>query len=347
MKTRIQLSDWALWVYDSKWLYGMGCYGQRLQTQYATLAKSWYYTSKNPSGFKVLTAAYNAGLNPRLYDCHGIVDGFRMDDGTTAEIDFDPALDISADMEFYRVKSAGQLGKDYGTVDGNLIDNRGYGYWRSGHFGVGVGDGQVVDIWNTGYPARKRDQTLGSWTYWVKCYGIDYSEQGEIDMLQKGDKGLAVTYWQKALLKRDPASLPRFGADSDFGGETETATKAFQTAVGLSASGMVDTNTFAYMANALIGLTVEVSTGVPQADYDAVMRNVEELTGQLTTQIGICANQAAELSTVTAERDTLAGQLATEADISASNAAEASARKVELQDVADAFRALAGIANKY
>jgi len=275
-KTRRQLSDWALWVYDSKWIYAMGTYGQRLQTQYATLAKSYYYSVKNPSLFKKLTTRYKAGENPRLYDCHGIVDGFRMDNDTTAEIDFDPSVDTSANIEMNRVKSSGKLGIDYGSINASMKDNAGYGYWKDGHFGVGVGDGQVVDIWSTGDPARKRDQTLGNWTYWLKCYGIDY-EEGDI-MLQRGDKGLAVTYWQKSLLKWNSAALPTWGADSDFGGETETWTKQFQVAMGLPNTGVVDAITYGHMANVLISITA----GIPQSELDAEKAKTAEALEQVT-----------------------------------------------------------------
>lgn len=278
MKTRQQLSAWAMWVYESKWLYGMGCYGQRLQAHYATLAKSWYYTSKNPTGFKVLTKKYNAGENPRLYDCHGIVDGFRMDDGSTAEIDFDPSLDISADTEFKWVKAAGKLGVDYGPTDKNMLDNAGYGYWKSGHFGVGVGDGQVIDIWNTGYPARKRDQALGGWDYWLKCSGIDYTDQEVIDdMLQKGSKGEAVKAWQERLIEQDPAALPKYKADQDFGGETLEWTNKFKAAFGLPQDGIVDDLTWNAMISAL------QHTGPSQADLDAAKAEIVKLTGQLSS----------------------------------------------------------------
>jgi hypothetical protein len=272
MKTRQQLASWAMWVYDSKWLYGMGTYGQRLQTIYATLAKSWYYTTKNPTGFKVLTTAYKAGLNPRLYDCHGIVDGFRMDDDTTTEIDFDPALDISADMEFNRVKNAGTLGVDYGTIDKNMTDNAGYGYWKSGHFGVGVGDGQVVDIWSTGYPARKRDQTLGNWTYWVKCSDIDYSgTQGESDfMIVKGDgPNQAVYDLQTAYAKLGYAigafknmvdNSIRDGRDGEYGDTCIGITKQIQSKHNLEQTGSVDAATYGKIAEDLINLGINTET---------------------------------------------------------------------------------------
>jgi len=300
MKTRQQLSAWAMWVYESKWLYGMGCYGQRLQAHYATLAKSWYYTSKNPTGFKVLTKKYNAGENPRLYDCHGIVDGFRMDDGTTAEIDFDPSLDISADMEFNRVKAAGKLGVDYGPIDAAMKDNAGYGYWKSGHFGVGVGEGQVIDIWSTGYPARKRDQTQGGWDYWLKCSGIDYSD-GEVidDMLQKGSKGEAVKAWQERLIEQDPSALPKYKADQDFGGETLEWTNKFKAAVGLPQDGIVDDLTWNAMISAL------QHTGPTQGELDTAKAQIATLQQALDTAHGLSRDLTGRLEAVAAARDVL------------------------------------------
>ena len=326
-KTRTQLSNWALWVYDSKWVYAMGCYGQRLQTQYATLAKSWYYTVKNPGGFTKLTARYQAGENPRLYDCHGIVDGFRMDDDTTAEIEFDPSVDTSANIEMNRVTTSGILGKDYGPIDANMKDNAGYGYWKDGHFGVGVGDGLVVDIWSTGDPARKRDQTLGAWTYWLKCYDIDY-EEGDV-MLQQGDKGLAVTYWQKSLMKWNPAALPRFGADADFGGETKTWTNIFKASVGLAQDGIVDAITYGHMANVLMSL----SNGIPQSELDAEKARTAEAL--------------AKADALVLERDLLKTDLANSISLYNQEKQLSDGKTEELQGVANALSELDAVKGKY
>ncbi len=60
---------------------------------------------------------------------------------------------------------------------------------------------------------------------------------GEEEMLQRGDNGLAVQRVQQLLLLNEPTSLPNFGADGDYGGETEAAVKAFQTQHGLPATG--------------------------------------------------------------------------------------------------------------
>ena len=59
-------------------------------------------------------------------------------------------------------------------------------------------------------------------------------------LLSKGDNGLNVLFLQELLLKWDAGCLPKFGADSDFGGETEEAIKAFQSDNKLNPSGSID-----------------------------------------------------------------------------------------------------------
>ena len=61
-----------------------------------------------------------------------------------------------------------------------------------------------------------------------------------VDGLSKGDYGTAVTAMQKALLAWDAKCLPKYGADGDFGSETEKAVKAFQRAAGLPETGVYD-----------------------------------------------------------------------------------------------------------
>ena len=62
----------------------------------------------------------------------------------------------------------------------------------------------------------------------------------EEHLLNKGDKGLNVKFLQNLLLSWDSGCLPKFGADSDFGGETTEAVKGFQSSQGLNPSGSID-----------------------------------------------------------------------------------------------------------
>jgi peptidoglycan hydrolase-like protein with peptidoglycan-binding domain len=56
-------------------------------------------------------------------------------------------------------------------------------------------------------------------------------------VLRKGDKGSAVKELQQRLIKAG-FSLPKYGADGDYGDEAVTAVKAFQKTVGISVDGI-------------------------------------------------------------------------------------------------------------
>ena len=61
-------------------------------------------------------------------------------------------------------------------------------------------------------------------------------------LIQRWDKGPAVKKIQQALIDAG-FSLPRYGADSDFGSETEAAVRSYQSAHGLEANGIIVTTT--------------------------------------------------------------------------------------------------------
>jgi hypothetical protein len=88
-------------------------------------------------------------------------------------------------------------------------------------------------------------------TEYIQCAGnIDSIFQAVIHgvkVIRKGDKGPAVKIIQQALMSAG-VPLPRFGADSDFGSETESAVREFQKSKGLLTNGIVDLNTIRKLA---------------------------------------------------------------------------------------------------
>ena len=62
--------------------------------------------------------------------------------------------------------------------------------------------------------------------------------------IERGDEGAAVIELQKLLMIWNPGCLPEYGADGDFGEETEKAVKAFQKAFNLEVDGIVGENTW-------------------------------------------------------------------------------------------------------
>ena len=61
--------------------------------------------------------------------------------------------------------------------------------------------------------------------------------------LRRGDSGADVREMQRILMLWRPDILPKYGADGDFGAETEQAVKLFQQAAGLARTGVYDSAT--------------------------------------------------------------------------------------------------------
>ena len=78
--------------------------------------------------------------------------------------------------------------------------------------------------------------------------------------LRRGDSGEAVKAMQERLLKWKRDCLPEYGADGDFGKETEAAVKAFQRSAGLKETGVYDAATGAALMAATCG-HVEITGG--------------------------------------------------------------------------------------
>lgn len=71
------------------------------------------------------------------------------------------------------------------------------------------------------------------------------------DVLRRGAKGAAVTEWQQALRRWRSNSLPRWGADGDFGNETYDWTRRFQSAARIRVDGVVGPQTRGAMERVL------------------------------------------------------------------------------------------------
>lgn len=62
----------------------------------------------------------------------------------------------------------------------------------------------------------------------------------EDNVIQRGDEGRAVVHYQESLEGWDANSLPVWGADGDFGAETEAAVKSFQGWLEVDQNGVID-----------------------------------------------------------------------------------------------------------
>lgn len=312
-------------VLAEQWLYAWGMFGQFLKDVYSDLANGSYYRLKNPSGLKELKAILDSGKNPRVCDCHGIVDGYLVEVG-----DFIPEsspLDTTANTDFYSVKASGVQGVDWGLISTLPQTNqRGLGVWRDGHFGICVGNNQVIDIYWTAHPARKALVSAGTWTHWLKCKNVDYGGGNTSMTLKIGVVGASVEVRQ---LQSDLNTIGSYGlvADGIFGAKTDAAVRDFQSKHGLTVDGIAGDKTLAAIAEAI---KPPVIVAPPVIDYAGQLAEKVEKITFLTNEISAGQKRVAEL---TLQVDQLA------ATVSDANARADSAT--------GELRTLAGIIKKY
>ena len=144
-----------------------------------------------------------------------------------------------------------------------------------GHIGLYIGGGEVIEAKGTQAGVVKSKVTDSKWTFWGELSAVQYEEGGDepVKTLRKGDKGAEVKELQEKLLRLG-YSLPRYGADGDFGKETEAAVKAFQADNGLKADGIAGTKTLEAIENANpMQLYTVTIPGLPKHEAEALVKN--------------------------------------------------------------------------
>lgn len=134
---------------------------------------------------------------------------------------------------------------------------------RYKHVGLFIGGDTVIEAKGTRAGVVESKVTETRWTHWGELTGVNYVACGETDpapdpnqepvqepvskpTIRKGNKGLYVTLAQTMLLNRGYL-LPKYGADGDFGAETEAAVKLFQKDWGLTPDGVIGPKTWAML----------------------------------------------------------------------------------------------------
>lgn len=133
---------------------------------------------------------------------------------------------------------------------------------KDGHIGYYVGNGYAVEWRGFSYGCVRTKVKDRGWKYWYKLPFINYND-GTASvtppvkdvalgsrLLKKGMTGTDVKALQELLMQLG-YELPRYGADSDFGDETEKAVIAFQKAEGLETDGKYGEKTHAALMDAV------------------------------------------------------------------------------------------------
>ncbi|MBR3927540.1 MAG: peptidoglycan-binding protein [Clostridia bacterium] len=147
--------------------------------------------------------------------------------------------DKSANGMFAYAKSKGMPNGEISALP-NLP---GIALWKDGHVGYTLGEGYLVEWRSFSYGCVKTKISERSFKNWYYLPFLDYGDNQFVRHdLKRGMTGADVKEMQNKLIEAGYA-LNTYGADGDFGRETEEALKAFQKASGLTPDGVYGENT--------------------------------------------------------------------------------------------------------
>ena len=151
-------------AWQSGWGYVWGTYGQVLTPELFQ-----YKLTQYPEGVgQYADFIHNNWLGKHTADCVGLIKGYGWLNADTMEIEYgtNGMPDIGANQMYYNATRKG-------TID-TIPEVPGLAVWKSGHIGVYIGDGQVIEAMGTKYGVVKTQLQGRGWTHWLEIPYINY-----------------------------------------------------------------------------------------------------------------------------------------------------------------------------
>lgn len=164
------------------------------------------------------------------------------------------------------------------------------------HVGLYIGDGLVIEAQGTIAGVVQRKVTANKWTHWGELNGVDYgsisssmpvsapseqtkdkSSSDDLPTLKKGAKGEYVTLLQTKLNQKG-YDLGKWGADGDFGSQTEKAVREFQQDHDLTVDGIVGPATWAKLNEQGTNLYTVTIQHLPKYQAEALLKKYDGCT---------------------------------------------------------------------
>lgn len=200
--------------------------------------------------------------------------------------------DRSADGMFEYCKS---IGMPWGTI-GTIPDKPDVAVRFSGHVGIYVGDGMVIEWRGFAYGVVKTKLKDRPWTHWYELPWTDYEGTAEPEkpneapvvtllgnrLLKRGRTGADVKELQQLLVAL--GYLPEGEDDGDYGKKTEAAVTEFQRDNDLEADGDYGEKSHAAMMGILAER--EAQLGDEEDDVPAVVQLVQVIGGSVYIRKG-------------------------------------------------------------
>ena len=163
-KNSADLAIYAANAWNSGWGYVWGTFGQVLTPELLQ-----YKISQYPDGVgDEADFIRSHWLNRRTTDCVGLIKGYGWLNTVTMEIQYgsNGMPDVGADGMYY---NAGRKG----SIE-TMPDTPGLAVWKSGHIGVYIGNGEVIEAMDTRYGVVKTNLQGRGWSHWLEVPGIKY-----------------------------------------------------------------------------------------------------------------------------------------------------------------------------
>ena len=151
-------------AWESGWGYVWGTFGQTL-TESLMESKIRQYPDGVGSYADVIRSKWLGG---RTADCVGLIKGYGWldTDSMTIRYGTNGMPDIGADTMYRNAAVKGPIS--------TIPETPGLAVWKSGHIGVYIGGGEVIEAMGTHYGVVKTQLTDRNWTAWLEIPYIQY-----------------------------------------------------------------------------------------------------------------------------------------------------------------------------
>ena len=166
-KNNLDLAAYAIQAWENNWGYVWGTFGDVL-----TDSLFAYKLRQYPDGVGNYESFIRANwLGRRTADCVGLIKGYGWLDASSGAIRYgtNGMPDCGADQMYRSATEKGPMS--------TMPEIPGLAVWKTGHIGVYIGGGYVVEAMGTRYGVVKTQVAGRSWQGWCKIPYIDYMER--------------------------------------------------------------------------------------------------------------------------------------------------------------------------
>ena len=168
-KNNLDLVQWAISAYQSRWGYVMGTFGQVLTVDLLEAKLQQLPDAIGPYEDYIRTNY----LGVRTADCIGLIKGYSWHDPESGNINYgsNGMPDVSADQIYAQAAEKGSMAT-MPEIPGILAH-------APGHIGIYIGNGYAIEAMGTRYGVVKTAVASRNWTGWCKNPYINYIEETE------------------------------------------------------------------------------------------------------------------------------------------------------------------------